>query len=164
MTPASAQPATLSVVGPTRGDTSVNAPVALCASRMSVVNLCENAARFALNEAVRQNTSASPIQPSRSSRCGQSVGTLRKFPRCPHRMLLHNWFTVSFAGLELNGERRRRIEDDALNRIARRRSRISGQFNVTEAVKGEMRFVRFSSLYPAECRVSVASAVRRFSV
>src|SRR5205085_9641951 len=99
ITPASAQPATLSVVGPTRGETSVKAPDGLCASRISAVNLCENAARSALNDAVRQKTSASPIQPKLSSRCGQSVGTLRTLPRCPHRILLHSSFTVGFAVL-----------------------------------------------------------------
>ena len=37
--------------------------------------------------AVREKTWASPIQPSRSSRWGQSVGTSRKFARCVHTML-----------------------------------------------------------------------------
>ena len=33
-----------------------------------------------LNAAVRENTWMSPVQPSRSSRCGQSVGTSKKLP------------------------------------------------------------------------------------
>ena len=37
--------------------------------------------------AVRAKIWASPSQPSRSSRCGQSVGTLMKFPRWPQSML-----------------------------------------------------------------------------
>ena len=37
-----------------------------------------------LNAAVLENACASPVQPSRSSRCGQSVGTSKKFPFWPH--------------------------------------------------------------------------------
>jgi len=60
---------------------------------MSVVNLCEKAARLALKEAVRQKNFgiAHPAQTFVALR--QSVGTLRKLPRWPHRMLLHSWFT-----------------------------------------------------------------------
>src|SRR3954449_2331326 len=38
----------------------------------------------------------SPVQPSRSSRCGQSVGTSRKLPFCPHTELLTSWFTPAW--------------------------------------------------------------------
>ena len=35
----------------------------------------------------------SPVQPSRSSRCGQSVGIDSMFERSPQRMLCCNWLT-----------------------------------------------------------------------
>jgi hypothetical protein len=47
-----------------------------------------------LKAAASQKTLASPVQPSRSSRCGQSVGTPKKFERWLHRLLRHNcWIT-----------------------------------------------------------------------
>lgn len=51
---------------------------------MSRSHLVKNAATSALSAAVGRKTCASASQPSRSSRCGQSVGTLTKFERCPH--------------------------------------------------------------------------------
>ena len=48
-----------------------------------------------LMHAVRQKAWQSPVQPSRSSRCGQSVGTSTKLPRCPHWMLWKSWLTRS---------------------------------------------------------------------
>jgi hypothetical protein len=48
--------------------------------------LGEEAGNMVLWAAVGANTCASPIQPMRSSRCGQSVGTLRKLPRWPQTM------------------------------------------------------------------------------
>ncbi len=36
------------------------------------------------NRAVGAKIWMSPVQPSRSSRCGQSVGTSKKLPRMPH--------------------------------------------------------------------------------
>ncbi len=50
-----------------------------------------------LKEAVRTKVWASPVQPSLSSRCGQSVGTLRKLPRCPQTMFSCSLLTI---GLE----------------------------------------------------------------
>ncbi len=38
----------------------------------------------------------SPVQPSRSSRCGQSVGTARKLPRWDQIELLISWFTPAW--------------------------------------------------------------------
>jgi hypothetical protein len=49
-----------------------------------------------LKAAVREKTWASPVQPSRSSRCGQSVGTSRKLPFCPQRMLCWSWSSIGF--------------------------------------------------------------------
>src|SRR5438045_6168871 len=45
-----------------------------------------------LNVAVLEKACASPVHPKRSSRCGQSVGTSKKLPFCPHWILCCNWF------------------------------------------------------------------------
>ena len=45
--------------------------------------------------AVGRKTCASASQPSRSSRCGQSVGTEMKLPRWPQLMLRQSWLTSS---------------------------------------------------------------------
>ena len=42
-------------------------------------------------EAVGAKTWMSPVHPSRSSRCGQSVGTSRKLPRMPHTTFSCSW-------------------------------------------------------------------------
>ena len=44
------------------------------------------------NAAVGAKTCRSPVQPTRSSRCGQSVGMSTKFPR-----MLHTTFSCSFS-------------------------------------------------------------------
>ena len=46
-----------------------------------------------LKAAVRTKTWMSPVQPSRSSRCGQSVGTSTKLPFWPQVMLCWSWLT-----------------------------------------------------------------------
>ena len=43
-----------------------------------------------------ENTSASPVQPMRSSRWGQSVGTSTKLPFWPHSVFRTRRFTSSF--------------------------------------------------------------------
>ena len=42
-----------------------------------------------------------PVQPSRSLRCGQSVGTSTKLPRCPHSMLCWSWLISGSEQLKL---------------------------------------------------------------
>src|SRR5215218_3514682 len=69
-----------------RGATSGKAPSGDWASWTSVIHFSKKAATSILKEAVRVKIWASPIQPRRSSRCGQSVGTLRKLPRWPQTM------------------------------------------------------------------------------
>ena len=44
---------------------------------------------------MRQKTSASPVQPRRSSRCGQSVGMLMKLLRWPQMATLYIFDTIS---------------------------------------------------------------------
>ncbi len=48
-----------------------------------------------LSAALGRKTCASASQPSRSSRCGQSVGTDRKLPRWPQVTLRQSWLTIS---------------------------------------------------------------------
>ena len=48
-----------------------------------------------LKQAVPQKAWASPVQPMRSSRWGQSVGTSTKLPLWPHRALSASRFTFS---------------------------------------------------------------------
>src|SRR5476651_1332405 len=74
-----------------RGETVVNSPFGLCASFTSTSHLVKKPDTSALRAAVGAKTCASPIQPRRSSRCGQSVGTLRKFPRWPQTMFEKSW-------------------------------------------------------------------------
>ena len=52
-----------------------------------------NAATSMNSVAVGRNTWASASQPSRSSRCGQSVGTETKLPRWPQAMFETSWST-----------------------------------------------------------------------
>src|SRR5476649_2120986 len=74
-----------------RGETVENSPFGPCASSTSNSHLVKKAETSVLRAAVGAKTCASPIQPMRSSRCGQSVGTLKKFPRWPHVMLEKSW-------------------------------------------------------------------------
>ena len=69
-----------------RGANEVNCPSGRCASSQSRDHLLKKAATSMLNAAVEAKTWASPVQPSRSSRCGQSVGTSMKLARCVQTM------------------------------------------------------------------------------
>ena len=62
-----------------------------------------------------EKTCTSPVQPSRSSRCGQSVGTSRKLPRMLHTTFSWNWF--SRVSDELNQPVRSQVgaHDDGLD-------------------------------------------------
>lgn len=44
-------------------------------------------------QAVAEMMAASPVQPRRSSRWGQSVGMSRKLSNCPHMALRNSWLT-----------------------------------------------------------------------
>src|SRR5437773_7207065 len=59
---------------------------------MSFTHLLKKLLTPKLKVAVLEKACASPVQPSRSSLCGQSVGTSRKFPLCPHWILCWSWF------------------------------------------------------------------------
>ena len=95
MTPASPQPAVPEPPS-TPGATSVNDPSSCCASTRSSLNLPRKFATSRLNVDVPEKMPMSPVQPSRSSRCGQSLGTDSMFERSPHRMLCCSWFTSAF--------------------------------------------------------------------
>ena len=77
----------------------------------------EEAGDVVEERAVGANTWRSPVQPSRSSRCGQSVGTSTKLPRMPHTTFAWSWFS------ELG--RSSRTSPCARSRCARRRRRRS---------------------------------------
>ncbi len=69
------------------GAVSGISPVADWPARMSPMNRRVKASTSMLKAAASQKIWASPVQPMRSSRCGQSVGTPRKLPRWLHRVL-----------------------------------------------------------------------------
>ena len=52
-------------------------------------------------QAVELIIAASPVQPRRSSRWGQSVGRSRKLSNWPHRALWNSWFTLGLSVLIL---------------------------------------------------------------
>ena len=72
-------PSWLSTSGTTKG----TLPSGLWSAATSASHFVKKPATSMLKAAVREKTCASPVQPSRSSRCGQSVGTSRKLPFCP---------------------------------------------------------------------------------
>ena len=83
-----------------------------------------------------RKTCASASQPSRSSRCGQSVGTDRKLPRWPQVMLRQSWLTSSSRALEPAGARRVGVHDAA----DQRRTLVDARdLDVAEAVEREAR-------------------------
>src|SRR2546430_5611293 len=62
----------------TSGITWGTLPLAFWSAARSASHLVKNPATSKLKAAVGANAWASPVQPRRSSRCGQSVGTSRK--------------------------------------------------------------------------------------
>ena len=68
-------------------------PSGSCSAARSASHELSSAAVSYSRVAVAANTWMSPVQPSRSSRCGQSVGTSRKLPRMPHTMFSWSWLT-----------------------------------------------------------------------
>ena len=79
----------------TLGTTLGTAPSARWSWPRSVSQLARKARLSALAHAVGAKTMMSPVQPSRSSRCGQSVGTARKLPRWDQLTLRNSWLTRS---------------------------------------------------------------------
>ena len=79
------------------------------------------------------NACASPVQPSRSSRCGQSVGTETKLSRCDQKTFEWNWSRASCEERnELRGARSLEIA------IARGRDDLGADdIGVAEAVERE---------------------------
>ncbi len=80
----------------TSGITNGMAPLGFWSAARSPSHLVKKPATSMLNAAVGAKTWASPVQPMRSSRCGQSVGTSRKLPFCPHTMLCCSWLIAVF--------------------------------------------------------------------
>src|SRR5689334_12551222 len=92
MTPASPHPATPepSCVS---GAVLVNDPSACCASVRSSAYLLRNDDMSMLNVDVSTKAAMSPVQPSRSLRLGQSVGTASMLDRWPHTIACCTWLS-----------------------------------------------------------------------
>src|ERR1043166_5174668 len=97
-----------------------------------------------LNAAVRANTWASPVQPSRSSRWGQSVGTSRKLLRCPQTMFCCSRFkSESDVSRDPVGAR---SDDTAIPVMVAVSAGAGSRAHVAEAVEGEVRLVALLAL------------------
>src|SRR5690242_12607050 len=81
------------ILANTLGTTKGTAPLGSWSAATSPSHFAKKPETSMLNAAVGANTCASPVQPRRSSRCGQSVGTSTKLPRCPHTMFCCSLFT-----------------------------------------------------------------------
>ena len=88
--------------------------------------------------AVGMNTCASASQPSRSSRCGQSVGTEMKLPRWPQLMFRHSWLTRSS---EHSNQPLRGVSEWTTRPVMVGRLGEARDLDVAEAVEGEARLV-----------------------
>ena len=92
----------------TLGTTSGTDPSGRCSAARSASQELRKPALSNRKLAVGANTWMSPVQPSRSSRWGQSVGTSTKFPRIPQTTF--SWNRSSCGLDELNQPVRRRSE------------------------------------------------------
>src|ERR1700716_4166012 len=97
MTPASPHPATPEP-SPMSGAVFVNDPSACWASVRSWAYLFRNDDMSMLYVDVAAKAAISPVQPIRSLRLGQSVGTASILEPCPHTMACCNWLR---SGLEV---------------------------------------------------------------
>ena len=88
--------------------------------------------------AVGENTWMSPVQPSRSSRCGQSVGTSRKLPRIPQTTFSWNRLSSSCEDSNQPVRRRSRADDDGVD-VGRLQVVDTVDLGVPEAVEREPR-------------------------
>ncbi len=153
ITPASAHPATLSVVGPTRGETSVKAPVA-------TLRIADIGGELVGKRIQVRIEGSGPPEDLRISHPAQALVALRAIGRHTQKIAALSPQNIApqlvhrrVGRLELDRKRRGGIEDDALDGVSRRRPRISGQFNIAESVESEVRLERFSSLPAQELSV-----------
>ena len=79
----------------TFGTTAGTAPSSRWSAARSASQLARKARLSALAQAAGEKTMMSPVQPSRSSRCGQSLGMARKLPRWDQVTLRNSWLTLS---------------------------------------------------------------------
>ena len=113
------------------------------------------------NVAVGAKTWRSPVQPSRSSRCGQSVGTSTKLPRVLHTTL--SWNLLSSALEQSNHPVRAHVgvADDGAERVGLERAWPAGHFGVSEAVHGEGRLVGLRAVTGEDVRVGGEGVAQR---
>ena len=110
---------------------------------------------------MRQKTCASAVQPRRSSRCGQSVGTLTKFDRCPHRMFCHSWLIIGLPVFSCGGKWGVGMKDNRLHRIQSGVGRQARHLDIAKAVEGKPGLI---VLNPRSCKDEVVGGLCRAKV
>jgi hypothetical protein len=116
------------------GAVSGISPVADWPARTSPMNRRVKASTSMLKAAASQKIWASPVQPMRSSRCGQSVGMPTKLPRWLHRVLRQIAWTI---GLSM---RATPVRAASLCRTTPSMSVSgAGDLDIAEAMEGEAR-------------------------
>ena len=135
------RPAGASEPGPcpprtTSGTTDDTPSLSSWSSARSTSQLAQNACESNSVLAVGANACASPVQPSRSSRCGQSVGTETKLSRCDQTTF--SWSRFSRGSAALEPASARRVAADG-NEHGLQDLSLGGDLRVLEAVEGEGR-------------------------
>ncbi len=111
-------------------------------------------------------TSMSPLQPRRSSRAGVSVGTERKFPRCPEVMLRCSWFNIGESVAKVSVAGASVCITRPVPRPRGGGTGEAGDLDAAEAVEGEAGLVRLGAAALEDAGVGRLRgfAVRRFAV
>ena len=138
------------------------APSAACSTRTSSSQSARNPATSNKYDAVGANTCRSPVQPSRSSRCGQSVGTSTKLPRIPHTTFSCSRLTSSCRARERAGALEVRMDHDRseVRRVGIDR-RPPVDLDVPESVERERRLPRLGVAAPQDVPVGGTSVAQR---
>ncbi len=127
------------------GASGGTAPLADCASVRSTSHFEKNAATSRLNAAVRTNTCASPVQPSRSSRCGQSVGIVHEVTALTPLDVALQLVQQRMVTLELADHLQRGGEHDSGYVFDGRFVEVSADLDELKAMKREARLERFAA-------------------
>src|SRR3954464_15644872 len=134
---ASAQPARPSAGSPsprTLGTTLGTAPSSVWSCARSTSQLAQKARASNSVQAVAANAGASPVQPSRSSRWGQSVGTATKLSRCDQRTF--SWNRVRSASEQAEARPDRGVAADG-EHLGGDQLRVAHDLCVAEPVERE---------------------------
>ncbi len=136
----------------TSGTTKGTLPLAFWSAATSASHLVKKPATSMLKLAVREKTWASPVQPRRSSRCGQSVGTSRKLPFWPQRMLCWSWFSSGFEVSKRPVTLHVRVDDDAGEALVGELAGVPLHSDITEALEAEVGLVDLLGAAPERVR------------